>query len=240
MRFSDPSPMADRRVIYPIDATKLSGVVLAVDAEGDLLDSSGNGFNLAASLGPIYMTLDGKQGLYSRVAQTIFQATSYGNYPALQILGALTFHVLVHPFQHNPSARAIVAGFLGSGETAAANTLFDLDTETTGQISSFHEYGAGSDERTFFQVGLPLARWSLLTLVRTSGTAYRLFVNGTKLAEGTTAQAPTGGTSARFESSGFVGLWGGAVVANVAQSDTDVLAVAEQVGIVGDGAYPPA
>ncbi|OGS01720.1 MAG: hypothetical protein A2V88_04410 [Elusimicrobia bacterium RBG_16_66_12] len=234
--FLDPDPLAPVAVsISPIDVSAMVGVELAVDCEGDLLDASGNGFDLTATLAPEYLEIDGKLGLWSRASQSILMVAGVGDYPALQLYGAATFHALVFASDQVLGAGAIVLNFSGTGETEPANALYSLEILTTGQLSYFHEHGAGVDDRVTLEWGPPVGRWALLTVTRRPGAVSGVdcvsYLNGAQIDAWSEADAPTGGTAAQFKCSGVVGLLGGWVIANAEQSAADVLAVAEQVGV---------
>ncbi|OGS00939.1 MAG: hypothetical protein A2V88_00855 [Elusimicrobia bacterium RBG_16_66_12] len=234
--FLDPEESnASPLVISPIDVSAMVGVKLAVDCEGDLLDSSGNGFNLLATIAPEYLEIDGKLGLWSRASQSIVMVSGIGDYADLKLYGAATFHALIFVADQILGSTAIVLNFSGTGETEAANTLYSLEQQTTGQLSYFHEHGAGVDDRVTLEWFPPVGRWGLLTVTRrpgaVSGVDCVAYLNGAQIDAWSEADAPTGGTAAQIKSSGFAGLLGGFVITNAEQSAADVLAVAEQVGV---------
>ena len=219
--------------INPIDTSGMTGVVLNVDAEGDLTDASGNGYNLLATISPKYLEIDGKLGLWSRASQSIVMVSGVGDYVPLKLYGAMTLHALVHANDQESGSSSTIANFSGTGETEATNTLYSVEILTTGQLSIFHEHGAGVDDRTTIECGLPVGRWSLFTLTRgvSSGVDCKAYLNGTEIHAWNEPDVPSGASAAQFKFAGFIGLWGGVVICNVEQNAAAVLAVAQQVGV---------
>lgn len=217
--------------ILPIDASAMVRVCGNWQFEADLLDSSGNGYNLQDSLSSLWMKIDEKWAKPTRQATLINEIAAPGLSPLLQITGELTVHVLVR-IGAAIGAQAYLFGFGGVGETEPPNYLYALRVNTTGDLEYFHESGGGIDRVVSWEASIPVGKWTLVTVTRdVAGTGVVLYLDGQQIATGTTLTPPTGGTLSKFLSSAIVGHLGGIVVCANQQSGAEILAVAQQVGV---------
>lgn len=117
----------------------------------------------------------------------------------LQITGDLTVSLCVKA----ESATAVTALFelRAAGENENQNLLYRLFYDTNGDISTGHEYGAGTDEtaQTFTDANLSTGTWYHLLFRRDStNKKWDLMVNKVDLSQLTYVNAPTGGDAANF------------------------------------------
>lgn len=225
---------ADAGGISPIDTTGMVNVEGAWDFDGDLLDASGNGYDLVASGATArYALLDGKQAICCWSGIRLDEAAGPGNSPLLQITGELTVHCLAWLNASEAGAESYLFAFGGSGESLATNHLYAIKVLTTGVLQFFGEYGAGGTDTTgAFEASIPVGKWTLVTLTRdAAGTGIKLYLDGTLVASLTLANAAAGGTTAEIYLQDTQCYHGGLVVCADEQDAAAVLAVAQQVGV---------
>jgi len=218
--------------IEAIDVSGFADVRAHWDFEADLEDSSGNAYHLANTAANQFVTIAGKTALASNAGTRLDEVAGVGNSPNLQITGALTVHVLVYLNDGLHSSSAYLAAFLGTGETEAANILYALQIATDSTLEYIHEYGSGSNANAYPELSGITGKWSLLTMTRdAAGRVLVLYIDGEAVWTDTAASAPTGGTTGEFVSEDVQGYLGQIVIDADEQSASEVLAVAQQVGV---------
>ena len=149
---------------------------------GDLLDSSGNGFTLVKTAGTeFYVNLCP----YSTMMGMYFDGATYLVYspagrPAVSVLditGDITIEALVQVAGITPSSQYIVC-YGGNAETANANTLYSMYFASTKKFSFYWEWGAGTDAGAASTVASIISgRIHHIAYTRT-GTTIKFYVDG--------------------------------------------------------------
>jgi len=164
--------------------------------DGDLTDSSGNEYNLTAGSGENYniSPLPGVQGI------ELADSDSFSiNEPALRLSGEMTLQC-VYFDEGGDNPRQIV-GCWGPTESSADNFLYSLKIDG-GHITYFHETGAGINVDLNSNVNMPQNEWVHLAFTRTGTGDVKIFLNGTKIADGSPG-LPTDGSAAIFGVNNF-------------------------------------
>lgn len=164
---------------------------------GDVLDYSGNGFNLSAGTNTFTQVLPNVKGLYS---QTTANAPRRGAFDAsLAITGDITIQAMVELYA-SPPLGSFVVSFTASGETLATNTLYQFGWNGSTQLRWLHESGAGATDQQFLSTGaieeLPeLRKIYYIAAVRASD-AITFYLNGLPFGSSSgTLTTASGGTS---------------------------------------------
>lgn len=133
--------------------------------DGVALDSSGNGYH-GSYVGGYSL---GQTALIDRGSSAYFDGDSGGvllpNYPALAVTGDLTIELLLNPDTFD-GIRAYLATCAASGESEAANVTYLLQITPGGNLSFFHESGAGVDHNHSSTIPLPIGVVSHVVLER--------------------------------------------------------------------------
>lgn len=172
--------------------------------DGDLTDSSGNGFTLSVNTGT---------ELYCRLPNQNYQAFKFDGSTRLEksaetefvITGAFSMHVLICP--DSIETRTLSSGYddwliqygdniTDSGNSPETNYLYNLSIRSS-KFASFIEYGAGSNSEWDTGTYSPAAGQPVfVTQTRDASGNYALYVNGSAVTvNGVTSypNAPTGG-----------------------------------------------
>jgi hypothetical protein len=161
--------------------------------DGNLNDSSGNGFDLTGA--PSYTT-----AAIDRQAGAIFGGTAWtrpSRDAALAITGALTIECTL-----NTELSAVggsICSFAGVGETEILNSCYLLRIAKSKMISIFWESGAGIDQYLTSPVGiLPEGIPTHIAVTRSASNpaVTNIYLNGVNVLSNNTKSACTGGTSA--------------------------------------------
>ena len=160
--------------------------------EGDLTDSSGNGYDLTLESGSeLYGSVAGLPCFYFDNASSVFR-TAYD--AALAITGAITVEMIV---SLTPGTAGVLIDFSASGETEATNILYNLSVDTSNTLSTLWESGGGTN-RQGSNVYVPSGVFHLAWTRDSAGTLSKIYINGAKVLEETLAGAASGGTSAQL------------------------------------------
>jgi len=171
--------------------------------QGDLTDSSGNGFDLEVGAGTEqYVPLSGSVDAAFLDGSTYFRRAAAE--ASLLITGDVTIEALVSWVQDPPgtgvntsiSGPALV-GHGTAGETEPANSVYILGARPGGGLKWLTESGGGSNAQYELTADLPAQTLHHVAVTRASNVV-RLYWNGTLLGTSGTLTAPTGGASGRF------------------------------------------
>lgn len=216
--------------ISRMDASLVSGVVGEWQFDGDLTDSSGNGFDLSATNTPVrFAEVEGLNSVWCRFSQ-IFQRPTPDS--LLQITGALTIHSLTYVTVAEPQQDAAFAKLGASGETGPTNFLYDFGLDAlAGQLRYFAEEGSGTNIEQLIEAGAITGKWTLYTLTRDATGSINFYLDGVLVAGPLSLNQPTDGSSGFLEIENMGGWLGGLIIANQQASAGDVLSLAQQVGV---------
>jgi len=222
--------------INAIDSSGFTQVRAHYDFDGVMTDASGNDYHLKSNQDETYATLDGKKGLFSREATLIDEVAAAGSSTLLQITTAVTVHSLMFFQDQEPGSGGgyvFIYGGPVSDASEAINFLYSLEIEPSGLLNYLHESGVGTNREFNVEFTPPVGRWSLLSVTKDSaGTDVNVYWDGQLLGNQTVAAVATGGTTAEVQIMEFMGFIGGLVISEEEQTPTEVLAVAQQVGVV--------
>lgn len=171
--------------------------------DGDMTDSSGNGYDLAIDTGtelyaPISDTLqgfrfDGATGLIYDVAEA-----------ALQITGDMTIEMLVSWLIDPPGFgvnTTLTGPYLAAhgvpGESGGDNNMYSLKARPGGGIGWLTESGSGTNAVYDIDCEIPTYLLHHLAAVRESNVV-SMYIDGGLVGTSSTLAAPSGGTSGRF------------------------------------------
>lgn len=223
------------KVISAIDSSGFTQVRGHWDFDGDLNDDSGNAYHLTHNQSGKYVTLDGKQGVYSRQATGIDLAGGTGSAPLLELDAEVTIHCLVYMNEVRHTSSAYLFSYGGTGESEEANFLYSIEIQTFGYLRLLTERGSGTNNTNDIEVGIPVGRWVLVSLTRASnGLDYNLYFDGVLVDNPSASNAPTAGSGSSVKEiilSEAECFYGGLVISEEEQSAAEVLAVAQQVGV---------
>jgi hypothetical protein len=214
--------------------------------DGDLLDSSGNGYGLSLDQGSTRFCVSGlipDDGVDRGLAIEVLTGNNRFTRAltaALQITGSLTVQALVWPKQWDTGSQIIVESS-ASTESEADNYLYQVGVATGGNIFNFWEYGTGSNESSGSGSSYNVSQsWQVVTARRTdngdgtSDTNY--WWNDKKVATFTGENTPTGGTNTTLRVFGgrenaryFNGLCAGLQIYDRALTDAEVYAQVARV-----------
>lgn len=159
--------------------------------EGNLNDSSGNGFTLSGT--PIRYLTNEKDFFDGVVIGE--ELTRPSRDDALAITGALTIEVVGRFFNHSTSC--FICSIGNSGESLEDNINYSCYISSTSQIYALWEYGSGSNvsvssDSNIIPIGIPC----FLAITRSSDNPAQVsfFVNGESVGTGS-ATAAAGGTA---------------------------------------------
>jgi hypothetical protein len=171
--------------------------------QGDLTDSSGNGYTLSLAAGteqyvPISDTVQGH----------LFNGATYLRYntaeAALQLTGDMTIELLVEWLVDRPgigvNTGAIGPALVchgGNGETLATNNLYTLGPRPGGGLRWLSESGSGSNAIYDLTGTMPAHVLHHLAAVRSSNVV-TFYWNGAPIGTSGTLTTPAGGTSGRL------------------------------------------
>lgn len=166
--------------------------------DGNLLDSSGNGYHLSVGTGTERYTevIPGMRAFW-------FDGSSYVSRPsydaALGITGSMTFQAITSVWAL--SATRVVAMFLATGETLATNVLWQCQFNSDATMSWAWENGAGVNEGPFTNYFPGIYNPVHIALTRDASASYasKFYLNG-KLVDTAPGPytGPAGGTSSRL------------------------------------------
>lgn len=173
--------------------------------DGNLLDSSGNGFTLTLENGTErYTRLPG-----GRIQGAMFDGSTNFIYnvseATLRLLGDMTVECLVewfttYPGQGGNSNVRIADHGQGSGESEADNHLYSFGPSTVMGMRYFAETGVGVNV-LFDTVESAPMDLQHLAMTRVGG-AIEYWVNGESIAQSGALSSPTGGANGRFRAGG--------------------------------------
>jgi hypothetical protein len=195
---------------------------------GDLTDSSGNGYTLTVGSGteqyaPLSDTLsgahlDGSTYLIHDVAVS-----------ALRLTGDMTIECLVkwlvdppgYGVNNDTTSSALVAHGVG-GETEATNTLYCFGARSSGGgFTWVSESGGGTNAAYNLDVEVPTSVWHHMAAVRDSNVV-SIYLDGALLGSSSSLTTPTGGSSGRFVI--------GALASGSSENPTCVIASVKLIG----------
>jgi hypothetical protein len=154
--------------------------------DGNLNDSSGNGFNLTGTVfgySDFGAILNGTELTYSTVPN------------ALQIAGALTIELIGTIVI---GAGLAIISMSGTGESLATNCLYQWTMDATGTSSIFWEYGVGATNVTWTGTGIGTFGYPCyMALTRTNSepTTVTVYINGEQIGNTESVHTAEGGTS---------------------------------------------
>lgn len=193
----------------PIDYHDLTHSPLGLwQLDGDLLDSSGNGLDLAvvAGGGTRYTELlPGIRGLYLDDLTHVHQASGDAS---LELLGDMTLEMLIAPDLDRAGTEQVVVTHQAAGATEAVNGLYAMTIGVTdvADMSYFAEQGAGVAIRyTVNSRRLGLGGVYHWAMVRANAQV-QFYLNGALAGAASSGLlAPTGGGSGTFTIGGTPG-----------------------------------
>lgn len=184
-----------------LDATLMQGTVQGHwDFDGDLTDSSGNGFTLThISAAPLlYSIIKGLQclrmdGEGDHVERTVNDAS-------LRILGTLSLWAIYKASRVDFTYEASLVEFGPNVTTTAVeanNVAYRLFAQLeTGRLGMLHQHGAFVFDVVFSSSSIPLGDLFLISVSRDGSGNYEMFVNGESLGTFAVGNAATGATGA--------------------------------------------
>lgn len=181
------------------------GPVALWQLNGNLLDSSGNGFTLSVEAGTERYsdTVPGVRGFYFDGATTLLRNAAEA---ALFILGDVTVEIVCTSYRTSLAASfSDIVGHAATGETQAANYAYAMELAGT-SVQVGHEHGSGVDD--FYNPGFALLCGSPnhVAFTRTSNV-YQVYLNGDPVGPPSSAfTPPNGGTSGRLRLGSFAAV----------------------------------
>jgi len=212
-----------------LNSNFMSGVLGLWDFDGDLTDTSGNGFDLTTQSGTVrFSELDGLRAVYLSVA-TVLERSSHE--ASLALKGAMSIAMLVWGTIETPAGDQILVSF-GDPATsglAADNALYRLSLDQTTTVMKYtaEEGVSVSIGPHSFEVGFPLGGWHLVVMTRDAGGEVTLYLDGqvSGLVSSSLNVPQNGGSSVLTDIGlNFEGHIGGLAIANTEMSATDVAA----------------
>lgn len=172
--------------------------------DGDLLDSSGNGYDLTVGSGTEqYAPLNSTDSAAFLDGSTYFVHDV--EVAALRITGDMTFECLVQ-FLVDPPGEGVNATTTSpsliahgaAGETEATNTVYAFGPRASAPgLTWVSESGGGSNAQRNVDAEIPCGVWVHLAVVRDSNVV-RTYMNGALLDTSGALTAPTGGATGRL------------------------------------------
>jgi hypothetical protein len=165
--------------------------------ENDMLDSSGNSFDLTVQAGTErYALANGLKGFRFDGSTTIQHNVTE---TALQIVGDITAEMLVRYYTYSLASRERLIRYGAAGDLENANILYSLETNTDAtKLNYFCEYDAGVDVEYEVDVGIWIEELMHVVVVRDSNKI-TFYINGEQQgATSTTLTAPTGSSLGIF------------------------------------------
>lgn len=180
-----------------IGLARTANIQLYCKFDGDMNDSSSNGFNLTKDTGSeeYVPVAPGLQGFYFDGATRL----SKSNETALEITGACSMHALLNA-ESAPSINAYIAAFGSAGAGDANNFLWFMSLKGANRYMRYLHESSGptlqEDGNEFSKWTLPYGTPTLWSWTRDSaGTTIKQYVNGRFTATYTAGAAPSGGTT---------------------------------------------
>jgi hypothetical protein len=154
--------------------------------DGDLTDSSGNGYDLTDAGTPCYLSCDGLVGL-SRWSEL-----AHVDAAPLHITGDITVEMLIEISAYSSLGYPLL--FINNGETEAANCLYGISISSwvPGYLA---EYSSGTNITYSAARGMLAGRVHHLAMVRSSNQV-TFYLDGVAIGTSSGLHVPTGGTTA--------------------------------------------
>ena len=170
--------------------------VLLCKFDGDLTDSSGNGFDLTRDSGTERYTdlLPGLRGVRLDQSTKFYKAYE----AALKITGDVTIQVIVN-IRHIGNNNMTILDFSNNGELEADNILYRIDIDgVANYLRYWAEEGVGTNIEHSIDDGLTPGVTTLVQMVRENDEV-TFSLNGTQIsATSSGLSTPTGGTSGKL------------------------------------------
>lgn len=166
--------------------------------DGNLLDSSGNGFHLTMESGTERYSdvLPGLSGFYADTSSNPYYDVAD---TALNMTGAVTIEFMAVIVDVNTSRSFVNFGAFGATEVTNVLYNFGMSAANPNPMVTSWESGVAVAVTHVINAGFPVATPFHAASTRSSGGIVRMYLNGKQVGDDSSALTmPTGGSSSRF------------------------------------------